>query len=230
MTGHPTLRRVATALALAATLGAILGLAAHMLFSGTPRRAAPALPELHGQASWPAGKRPAPAFTLHDVLGGTRSLTSTRGRVTLITFLDSRCHSLCPIVGRAIGAVQRKFPASSRPALLIVSVDPAGDRPASVRSAAHRWQLEPGWHWLTGSHSQLAAVWHAYGIVVRPTTNDITHGAAVYLLDRGGFERAGYLPPLLPNFLSLDIRRVEAHASGAAQAARSPSGSRSSGA
>ena len=45
---------------------------------------------------------------------------------------------------------------------------------------------------------------------MEPTTNDITHGTAVYLVDRRGYERAGYLAPLLPNLLTLDIRRVSA--------------------
>jgi hypothetical protein len=47
---------------------------------------------------------------------------------------------------------------------------------------------------------------------VRPRTKDIVHGAAVYLVDRRGDERAGYLAPLLPNFVALDIRHVAADA------------------
>jgi len=193
----------------AAVVGAVAGLVAHLLLAGNARPATLPLPEFHGQASWPAGKRVAPPFVLRDVLGGTRSLTSTRGRITLITFLDSRCHSLCPIVGRSIGDLQREFPRAERPAVFVVSVDPAGDTRASVRVAARHWRFEPGWHWLTGSHRQLAAVWRAYGIVVRPTTNDIVHGAALYVVDSRGYERVGYLPPLLPNFVALDIRHVE---------------------
>jgi cytochrome oxidase Cu insertion factor (SCO1/SenC/PrrC family) len=207
---RPSIRRFAIALGFAATAGVTFGLGAHLLFSQTARPATLALPELHGQASWPSGKRRAPPFVLRDVFGGTRSLAPTRGRVTLITFLDSRCHSLCPLVGRSIGDLQREFLQNARPAVLVVSVDPAGDKPGSVRLAVRRWRLEPGWRWLTGTHRQLAAVWHAYGIVVRPTTNDIVHGAAVYLVDRRGYERAGYLPPLLPNFVALDVRRVMA--------------------
>ena len=213
---RPRLGRFAAALCVAAVVGAVAGLVAHLLFSDSARPTALALPEFHGQASWPEGKRLAPPFVLRDVLGGDRSLASARGRVTLITFLDSRCHSLCPLVGRSIGVVQRAFPRRMRPTVLVVSVDPAGDLPASVRLAARRWRFEPGWHWLTGTHRQLAAVWHAYGIVVRPRTNDIVHGAALYLVDPRGFERVGYLPPLLPNFLALDIRKVEAES--AAQA------------
>ena len=216
MSGRP--RRVrrglaAIVVAAAAALGIAGGVAAHVLFSSEPTGgAALRLPELHGQATWAAGARPAPRFTLHDVLGGTESLAATRGRVTMITFLDSQCRSLCPLVGRAIGDVQRALPAGARPAVLVVSVDPKGDTPASVRSAARRWHLEPGWRWVTGTRRQLEAVWQAYGIEVRPTTNDIVHGAAVYLVDRRGDERAGYLAPLLPNFIALDVRRVEAQA------------------
>lgn len=206
--------RSAVVIAAAAALGIAAGLTAHLLFSPEAARpAGPALPELHGQATWAAGERPAPRFRLHDVLGGTTSLAALRGRTTLITFLDSQCRSLCPLVGRAIGDVQRALPASARPAVLVVSVDPKGDTAASVQSAARRWRLEPGWRWLSGTRRQLAAVWRDYGVVVRPTTNDIVHGSAVYLVDSSGDERAGYLSPLLPNFVALDVRRVEADTS-----------------
>jgi cytochrome oxidase Cu insertion factor (SCO1/SenC/PrrC family) len=215
-------RRIALVVALAAVAGVAAGVAAHVLTSPrSARRAAMPLPELHGQATWVAGQRPAPMFTLRDVLAGSVSLASTRGHVTLIAFLDSRCKSLCPIVGRALGDVQRALPAGARPQVLVVSVDPAGDGAASVRSAARRWRMGSRWRWLTGTRPQLAAVWRSYGIVVRKTTNDIVHGSAVYLVDGRGYERAGYLAPLLPNFLALDIRRVEA---------RSPSESQSTGA
>lgn len=202
--------RLAIALALAVVLGVAAGIGAHLVFRQSAGATGLPLPELHGQAAWPAGERPAPAFTLRDVLGRRFSLASTKGRPTLITFLDSKCRSLCPIVGRDIGDVQRSLPAAKRPAVLVVSVDPAGDTAPSVRSAIRRWHIEPGWRWLTGTRQQLAAVWKSYGIVVRATTNDIVHGSALYLLDSRHDERAGYLAPLLPNFISLDIRRVEA--------------------
>lgn len=202
--------RLAIALALAVVLGVAAGVGAHLVFRQSADATGMPLPDLHGQATWSAGQQPAPPFTLRDVLGGRFTLASTKGRPTLVTFLDSKCRSLCPIVGRDLGDVQRSLPAAERPAVLVVSVDPAGDTPASVRSAARRWHLEPGWRWLTGTRPQLAAVWKRYGIEVERTTNDIVHGAAVYLLDSRNDERAGYLAPLLPNFISLDIRHVEA--------------------
>jgi cytochrome oxidase Cu insertion factor (SCO1/SenC/PrrC family) len=206
-----TVRRIALVVGLAAIAGVAAGVAAHVLTTRTSASpTALALPELHGQATWASGKRPAPQFTLRNVLGGNVSLASTRGHATLIAFLDSRCRSLCPIVGRAIGDTERALPARARPDVLVVSVDPAGDGAASVRSAARRWRMGSNWRWLTGSRAQLAAVWRSYGIVVSPRAGDVVHGSALYLVDARGDERAGYLAPLLPNFLALDIRRVEA--------------------
>ena len=59
------LRRAALVVVLAAVAGVAAGVVAHVLAARSAvKPAAPALPELHGQATWAAGKRPAPQFTL----------------------------------------------------------------------------------------------------------------------------------------------------------------------
>jgi hypothetical protein len=72
------------------------------------------------------------------------------------------------------------------------------------------WRLSGPWreHWPRGTRRELAAVWRAYGITVKPTTPVITHGLALYLIDRRGFQRTGYLFPFLPNFVELDLRSL----------------------
>ena len=104
----------------------------------------------------------------------------------------------------------RDMPPATRPTLVIVSVNPAGDTPASIRHAMSQWELTGGWrwHWLRGSRAQLARVWSAYGIGVDPGTNDVTHGMALYLIDKRGDQRSGYLFPFLPNFVALDLRTL----------------------
>ena len=43
-----------------------------------------------------------------------------------------------------------------------------------------------------------------------PTTHDILHSLAVYLLDRHGNERTGYLFPFQPPFVQRDLRTLSA--------------------
>jgi cytochrome oxidase Cu insertion factor (SCO1/SenC/PrrC family) len=198
-------RLAALALALSALGGAGIGL---IVVTVTGRAQAEiGLPKLHGQASWAPGERRAPSFALRDQSGRRVSLAALR-RPVLLTFLDSRCHGQCPIEGRRLGIMLRQMPAATRPTLVVVGVNPSGDTSPSIRHAMRSWRLAGPWkwHWLRGSRRELEPVWRAYGIGVEPTTNDITHGMALYLIDRRGFERAGYLFPFLSSFVALDLR------------------------
>lgn len=196
------------ALVLAALGGALLGVVVHLAGSGAQAR--PALPQLHGQATWPPGEHPAAPFALRDQDGGHVSLAQFRGRPVLLTFFDSHCDDQCPIAGHQLGTILRGMAPDDRPALLVVSINPTGDTPASIRRAMVEWRLTGPWrwHWLRGTARELGAVWNDYGITVEPTTNDIAHGLTLYLLDRKGFLRTGYLFPFLPNFVALDLRSL----------------------
>jgi cytochrome oxidase Cu insertion factor (SCO1/SenC/PrrC family) len=164
-----------------------------------------ALPALHGQAVWPAGKRPAPLFALHDQDGRRVSLAALRGRTAIVAFMDPLCRQECPLEGRELADAERQVAPKQRPMLLIVSVNPEA-RGADARAAARRWSIAGDWHWLLGRRSQLAPVWHAYGIAVLPKSGDIVHSTALYLIDRQGFERVGVIAPFLPQFIADDLR------------------------
>ena len=195
-------RLAAVAIALAALGGVGVALVAYLALGSA--EAGLALPQMHGQVSWPAGERPAPPFELRDQNGRVVSLPDLRDRPLLITFLDSRCVEQCPIAGRQLGMMLRGMAPADRPALLIVSVDPAGDTPASIRRAMRTWGLAGPyrWHWLRGSKSELAAIWRHYGIRGEQAS------VALYLIDRRGFKRTGYLFPFLPNFVALDLQTL----------------------
>jgi cytochrome oxidase Cu insertion factor (SCO1/SenC/PrrC family) len=165
----------------------------------------------HGQGVWAAGVRPAPPFTLRDQHGTPVSLRSLRGRPVLLAFLDSQCRTLCPVAGRELGSIMRRLPARLRPALLVVSVDPRGDTRTGIAHALAKWRLTGPWtvHWLNAAtRSQLAAVWKAYHVDVRPTPTDIVHTVALYLIDRHGDERTAYLYPFLQGFVQRDLVRL----------------------
>jgi protein SCO1/2 len=192
----------------AAIAGVLGGVALHFATARSPSAPAPALPAFHGTQSWGSGQRRAPAFALRDQNGRLVSLASFRGRNVIVTFLDSHCREQCPIAGRQLGGIVRGLPPAKRPAVLIVSVNPA-DTARSVRAAARRWRLAPGWHWLLAPRSRVAATERAFGIEVRPAQGgDLVHSLAVYLVDRHGFERTGYVFPFLPGFVAHDLRTL----------------------
>jgi cytochrome oxidase Cu insertion factor (SCO1/SenC/PrrC family) len=196
-------RRVALAIAVAVT---VAGTAVALGASGGSSPAAGG-PRLHGEAVWRPGSRPAPDFRLRDQNGRPASLATFRGKSFLLVFLDSKCRTLCPIVGRQLGDAERALGAAPV-RLVTISVDRA-DSPASVRAAARHWRWQSDWTWLMGSHARLSAAWRAYGISVRPTAADITHSLAVYLIDAKGDERAGFLPPLDVHDVVRDVRLLQ---------------------
>ena len=203
--------KVAAVVAVAVLIGVGAGFGAHLLVSGhssAPPIAARQPLGLDGEATWAAGARPAPAIdTLRDQNGQLFSLASLHGRTVAIEFFDSHCKQECPLAGRALAAAERSLPIAQRPALVVVSVSPL-DTPASTRAAVRAWGLQgvTRWYWLMGTHQQLAPVWSAYHIYVRPARGDIVHTQALYLLDRRGDERSGYLYPYVPVRVAHDLR------------------------
>jgi cytochrome oxidase Cu insertion factor (SCO1/SenC/PrrC family) len=152
--------------------------------------------------------RPAPNITtLRDQSGHRFSLASLHGRTVAMEFFDSHCHAECPLAGRALAAAERRIPRAQRPVLVVVSVNPK-DTAASARHAAREWGLAglAPWHWLMGTHSLLAAVWQKYHIYVQPEKGDINHTEALYLIDRRGDERAGFLYPYEPPSVAHDMK------------------------
>jgi protein SCO1/2 len=145
---------------------------------------------------------------LRDERDTPLSLTAERGQVVLLTFMYSRCQQLCPLEGRMLAAAERRVGRSTRSLLLVVSVDPGGDTPATIQRFVRRAGLAGDrWHWLVGNRRQLARVWDAYGIDVK-AGRDIGHSVALYLIDQRGFERSGYAIPFLPALVAADVRTL----------------------
>lgn len=158
-------------LAAALALGAGGGVLVHA--AAAPRGpAAPALPELHGQLSWDAGARPAPAFRLH----GSRLSTSLRGRTVVVAFEPPACGARCASLRQMLASIVRGLAPADRPA--VVTVGGVGPLAAASPDAVRR----------------------SFGVPRR--------AALVYLLDRRGDERTGYLFPFAPAFVQGDLRTL----------------------
>jgi protein SCO1/2 len=196
--GERPVRRRSVLPALLTGGGIGLGTALFLIFAAGPRGPVDDFPgplPAAADATWAAGTRPAPGFTLSNQDGRAVALSSLRGRVVLLTFLDSRCKHLCRIEGPMLGDLQRSLPEAERPLIVAESVNPK-DTAVSVRAAARRWDWWPNdWHWLMGKPEQLADVWAAYGVDVQQIPDDLLHSGVLYVIDRAGDERAGYATP-----------------------------------
>jgi cytochrome oxidase Cu insertion factor (SCO1/SenC/PrrC family) len=195
------LRWTAAALALGVAIGAGIAL---LRGNGQGSSAVSTLPA-HPAATWAAGAKRAPDFRLSDPNGAPVSLSGYRGRPVIVTFIDPVCTSLCPLEAQQLEAALASFPASKRPPILAVSVNPWAQTRAAFRKDDRKWRLPPQWHWAAGGYSQLAPVWKHYAIGVLDrkrtvdgiTVHNVAHTEAAYLVDSAGYQRALFLYPFV---------------------------------
>ena len=186
--------------ALAAVAGVVTGLA-------LPRLLAPAArPVLSGGFVMGPNEVAAPAFTLRDQTGATVSLSGLRGHVLALTFLDTQCHNLCPLQASLLGSEQARLGRGEPFDIVVVSVHPDADTPASIAAFAAANGIEGKYYWLTGTAAQLAEVWNRYGIAVRVATGDIAHSSVIYLVDKRGYERVEFLDVPGASDFAADVR------------------------
>ena len=155
------------------------------------------------------GSKPAPGFSLTDQYGRKVSPASLRGGPVVLAFLYSRCGGPCVLIAQQIRGALDELGAQPV-AVAIVSADPSGDSPSSVRRFLAAVSLSGRAHYLTGSPAELRAVWKAYG--VHPASagaSAFAKYATVRLLDSQGRERVVYGPEqLTPEALAHDIGKL----------------------
>ena len=159
----------------------------------------------------PPGIR-APNFTLDDYRGATVAMRNLRGRVVVLSFVDSKCTEKCPIVTSVIALAIRRLPPQTRREVvpLLISVSPRVDTPRSVRRfllARRALSLD----YLIGSVYKLRPIWKAYGILPAVDTgNADIHSSDVRIFNREGVwvstQHAGV--DLTPQNLLHDIRQA----------------------
>jgi cytochrome oxidase Cu insertion factor (SCO1/SenC/PrrC family) len=134
---------------------------------------------------------PAPDFSLTDQDGQTVSLASLRGKVVLMTFLDPVCTSDCPIIAQEFKQAGQMLGAQAKHVELVAVVANPTYRSTAFTRAFDRQEgltTVPDWLYLTGSLSQLSAVWRHYGITVQdlPAGAMAAHNDLAVVIDPAG--------------------------------------------
>jgi protein SCO1 len=155
----------------------------------------------------------APAFVLDATKGWRVSLADLRGKVLVITFIFTTCTATCPILTAKMVHIQRQLGADfgARVNFVSITVDPLNDTPERLRdyAAAHGANV-PGWHFLTGSPSEISDVLHRYGAYAKKSERgELEHLFLTSLVDRQGMLRVQYLGTRFdPTEMQADLQKL----------------------
>jgi cytochrome oxidase Cu insertion factor (SCO1/SenC/PrrC family) len=179
--------------------------------SGIP--ASFSLPTINLMGLSPVPARAAPGFRLTDQNGRTLALSSLRGKVVVLNFMDPHCTDICPLVSQEFVDAQRDLgKAAGQVIFAAVNVNQFFNRVSDVAAFSDEHQLSsiPSWHFFTGPLNSLQATWRDYNVAVAAPNPkaDIVHTSVMYFIGPGGRERyiavpmddhttsgAAYLPP-----------------------------------
>jgi protein SCO1 len=142
--------------------------------------------ELDGEAS---------DFQLTNQNGSLTNLSDFRGKIVVLTFMDSTCKDTCPITAAQFRQAYHQFDQNeaNQVAFIGINVNVEANHVSDVAEITKTWHLEevPSWHFLTGNQEDLAAVWKNYGVAVSPSANgdELMHTPGVFLIDQFGQKR-----------------------------------------
>jgi cytochrome oxidase Cu insertion factor (SCO1/SenC/PrrC family) len=170
--------------------------------------------------------KPAADGKVLDHKGRARNLADlTKGRVTVLSFIYTRCASVkaCPMATGVLNQLHRASEADPALAknlrLISMSFDPSADTPermAAYSNWAGNRQNSADWHFLTTrSQADLQPILDAYGQAVARRSNPIdplgplNHTLRVYLIDAAGQIRNIYSSGTLdPRLVLADIKTL----------------------
>lgn len=139
--------------------------------------------------------RPAPNFTLTDQFGHSVSLDQFRGKTVILSFIDSRCTTVCPLTAVVLRNVRYDLGRyRSDVQLVAVNANPVANKISDVYQWSKTHNMLHEWEFLTGSDANLKSVWAHYYVDTEVIHGDlIQHEPAVYVIGPHGHERWVYL-------------------------------------
>jgi cytochrome oxidase Cu insertion factor (SCO1/SenC/PrrC family) len=187
MRAWPNRRRVALVVAMLLGMGAVAAIAAGAAAVGIAVLGGEEKPAFRG--SQPPARIRLPDFSLPDHEGRKVSSAAFRGKVVLVTFLDSQCTESCPIIAAQIGRAIDLLGTEERREVVAVAIstDPDEDTPLSVRDFLRRNRAEGRLRYLVAPVAKLRPVWEEFQISASFDTGiDTLHSAPVRIYDRDG--------------------------------------------
>jgi protein SCO1/2 len=173
------------------------------------QRSANSVPQLTS-GTWFPQPRPVQDFTLTDEANQPFTLKDLQGRPTLVFFGFTHCPDVCPTTLAKLAQIAK---GAEVPGLrvLLVSVDPARDKPEQLQQYVHAF--DASFKGVTGEQAQIERLAKEFGVAIARVElagGDYTvdHSAAVFLLDAQARRVAVFTPPFEIQPMAADLHSV----------------------
>jgi protein SCO1/2 len=130
-----------------------------------------------------------PAFSLWSYRGQRVRSADYRGKVVVLTFLDTNCEDACPVVAGVVAESVRALSPSERQEVVAVAItsNPRVDTPAAIRTFLRRRHAVGALDYLIGPIPSLGLVWRSFQVLSSFQSGDPdVHSAPVRIYSRGG--------------------------------------------
>lgn len=134
-----------------------------------------------------------PEFSLLSEKGEPVSTADLRDRITLITFMFSRCPlpEYCPAITARFGQIQKAVSAdaglAARVRLLSITLDPEYDRPEILKTYGAAVGANPAlWRFATGTKDQISALAKSFAVFAQRNGAVLDHTLCTALIGRDG--------------------------------------------
>jgi protein SCO1/2 len=140
-------------------------------------------------------------FSLVDQTGQPFSDAAMRGHISIVSFVFTRCDTICPVISMKMARIQEKtFDLGRDIKLVSFSVDPEYDTPERLDAYAKQYGADPErWRFVTGPKDKVFSLIEGPFMTSmlrdpdRPSgVPDIKHGGYFLLLDRNLHIRGKY--------------------------------------
>ncbi len=142
-----------------------------------------------------------PPFAFTDHTGSPASADIFTGRVTIVSFIFTRCESICPVTAMKMERIQKQTSdLGDKIKLVSFSIDPAHDTAERLAEYAARFKANPDrWRYLTGPVEEMRTLvegpFMTSMLVVGKTPSgapDVAHSGHFFLVDKHGDIRGAY--------------------------------------
>jgi protein SCO1 len=173
------------------------------------QRSGESVPQLTS-GTWFPQPRPIENFALTDEMGQPFTLNELKGHPTLVFFGFTHCPDVCPTTLAKLAQIAKD---ASMPQLrvLLVTVDPARDKPEQLQQYVHAF--DRSFKGVTGEQAQIERLAREFGVAMARVdlgNGDYTvdHSAAVFLLDGEARRVAVFTPPFEIQPMAADLHSV----------------------